>query len=933
MLNGRLRSVTSRVAVGSGLAGALFAMTGCGIGPVSVANVATGAKETTVPGVHIRGHVHGAAYPIQNATVILMETQSNGTWTASSNNYVGTAKSLYATKSDANGSFNFPDTGWSCDAGQYLYIEVTNGQTANATASNPNVVQLGVVGSCAADLANKAEIDGLNVFLSEPSTVAAAYALRSFISIHSGSLTGVANDGTITAGNTIPLVDITSAPNDNVIPAVAGLNTANPVPGPVQAPLSSVANNIGITTDGRTFTGGFDSNGSAISSTLIGTSLTYAGVPYTFLAADQNDVARNTTITIPTGNFTTLHMLAAATNGNQNNQTFTVTYTDGTTTNFTQGISDWYTPQNYSGESTALTMAYRNSANGTKDNRTFNIYHYSFALSPGKAVTSLKLPANNNVSVLALTLVPAAPECSGIRLGTALNCTAAGLTHAFQNAYNLVDQVTFSSSQFPSGQARLTIPGNSATVAPQQMLNTLGNILQSCVDSTGGTVANYSSYTPGAPTSTRCGDLFYWATKSGGTTPTNTLQAALNMATYPTNNVDKLFALQPRAVFFTPDMITQPTAFTLSIFYSGTNKGDTFKAPADVALDIQDNVYVAYGTGATATLDELTSAGTGIFSTSLASVATSPKSVAVDMNNYVWVSDDTANPGGTLGNLGGVAGFYTSTNGTSGSPAGNSYKTVRIANGSSAGLAFDASSNMFVTRDSGDANATAFLLTQSSAYATSSSYRLNYPIQRAAIDAVGNFYAVGASGTSSEWLIFPYATCGTAMAPTSANANYAGAVSMALNNNSGNNEDYAFVPVSGQLISVTATGNCNGITISSPANSYSNSAINTPAGAAMDGGLSVFWSDNASGLIYELANIGNSTDISTATAISFAPCYVLNGTCTSTNSAKYSGMAIDSSGAMWYLSNGGTYGLVQTFGMADPTWPLLASGNSGVAVQ
>jgi len=31
-------------------------------------------------------------------------------------------------------------------------------------------------------------------------------------------------------------------------------------------------------------------------------------------------------------------------------QTFTVTYTDGTTASFAQGISDWFTPQSYPGE-------------------------------------------------------------------------------------------------------------------------------------------------------------------------------------------------------------------------------------------------------------------------------------------------------------------------------------------------------------------------------------------------------------------------------------------------------------------------------------------------------------------------------------------------------------------------------------------------------
>ena len=38
-----------------------------------------------------------------------------------------------------------------------------------------------------------------------------------------------------------------------------------------------------------------------------------------------------------------MNLLATAVNGNQANQTFIVTYTDGTTSSFTQSVSDWFT--------------------------------------------------------------------------------------------------------------------------------------------------------------------------------------------------------------------------------------------------------------------------------------------------------------------------------------------------------------------------------------------------------------------------------------------------------------------------------------------------------------------------------------------------------------------------------------------------------------
>jgi len=52
-------------------------------------------------------------------------------------------------------------------------------------------------------------------------------------------------------------------------------------------------------------------------------------------------------------------------------------------------------------------MAYRNYENGTKDQRTFNLYEYRFALNPAKVVQSISLPNDPDVRVLAATLLPA----------------------------------------------------------------------------------------------------------------------------------------------------------------------------------------------------------------------------------------------------------------------------------------------------------------------------------------------------------------------------------------------------------------------------------------------------------------------------------------------------------------------------------------------
>jgi hypothetical protein len=179
-------------------------------------------------------------------------------------------------------------------------------------------------------------------------------------------------------------------------------------PAPV-VDLGSSFNRTGIVSDGSKFSGGFDGSGNALSANLLGTSLTWNGTPFSFGAPGTSDVvsAVGQTISLPAGHYASLRFLAAGVNGNQPNQKFTVTYTDSTTQTFTQSISDWYTPQHYSGESTAIAMNYRDRCTGIKDNRTFYVYGYSFPLDATKVVSGITLPKNANVELLSATPVRA----------------------------------------------------------------------------------------------------------------------------------------------------------------------------------------------------------------------------------------------------------------------------------------------------------------------------------------------------------------------------------------------------------------------------------------------------------------------------------------------------------------------------------------------
>jgi hypothetical protein len=196
--------------------------------------------------------------------------------------------------------------------------------------------------------------------------------------------------------------------NRNVVVMAITLAGATTSAAAAQVDLSKAFNGVGITSDGKAFTGGLDGVGYAYSGSLLQTTETFNSVQFQLGAPDKANVVTGAgnTITLPAGNYSSLLLLATGVNGAQLSQTFKVTYSDGSSATFTQSLSDWFYPSNYPGEVTALTMPYRNAASGVKDNRTFELYEYTFALSNTKTVSSIALPPGSNVKVFAIALQP-----------------------------------------------------------------------------------------------------------------------------------------------------------------------------------------------------------------------------------------------------------------------------------------------------------------------------------------------------------------------------------------------------------------------------------------------------------------------------------------------------------------------------------------------
>lgn len=189
--------------------------------------------------------------------------------------------------------------------------------------------------------------------------------------------------------------------------------------------LASAFNLTALRNDGVPFNdGGLDGVGGAYSATLLGPARVLNGIHYRFGAHDTSNAiyAAGQTITLPAGHFNTLQFLGTAIGGDQNAQTLTVTYTDGSTAQVAQSFSDWFSPALKANETEAVAMPYRNTAAGTPQNVQFNLYGYSVPLDIHKQVKSVTLPNNRSVIVLAATL-SAQDFGTQVNLASAYNVT------------------------------------------------------------------------------------------------------------------------------------------------------------------------------------------------------------------------------------------------------------------------------------------------------------------------------------------------------------------------------------------------------------------------------------------------------------------------------------------------------------------------------
>ena len=429
-----------------------------------------------------------------------------------------------------------------------------------------------------------------------------------------------------------------------------------------------------------------------------------------------------------------------------------------------------------------------------------------------------------------------------------------GLVNAFHTVANIVD--------LAKGTALATTPAGNGTV-PVSTINSLANIMEACVDTTGAT-----------PT---CANLFAAATPPSGTAPTNTLAAMIDIAQNPGNNVATLFKIAPSQGLFQPTLSGAPNDWTISVEYTGGG----LNVPQLPAIDAAGNIWVPNAVDP-GTLSEFSPIGEPYSGANgfTGGGLSYPQAVAVDLSGNIWSANE------------GVSSVSEHTSG--GTPlSGNGFTATGLS--TQYGIALDAAGDVFTA----NSNSTITKLNKagtSIGQFTNGGLNSGYSI---AIDSGQNVWVANAG---------PLLTPGDSVSKFSnsgTSASLSGFTGGGLNG-----------PVS---IAIDATGNAWAGNFNSPTVSKLNSAgsplsgagYTTPnfvSGIAVDGGNTI-WTANTDGSISHLSNAG--------AAISPATGYLSAG------ATGEVGIAIDASGNVWttdaWPNSTGQYSLFEYIGAAGPT--------------
>jgi streptogramin lyase len=342
------------------------------------------------------------------------------------------------------------------------------------------------------------------------------------------------------------------------------------------------------------------------------------------------------------------------------------------------------------------------------------------SLGPCSGLSSSSTVFMDEVTTIAMAYAVAGFATDATHISSSNTALAlTGISNAFANTTNLVSLTT--------GNPLATTPNGNGTV-PQAELYTLANILATCINSTG-------------PTSAQCGGtlgLLTTATSTGavgGTVPTDTATAAINIAHYPGANVSTLYDL-PNGTYAFGGGLTgsnPPNDFTVLLSFT-SNSSSSGSQPHSIAIDASGNAWYIGSTDSV--LSKFSPLGTrSTFSVSAGdSPFSSPVAVAVDASSSNVL---VANSMGTT-----VTDFNVSSSTTSpiytSTPSGIS-KPVDVA--------FDGSGNVWVANN-GASNVLKLAAGTGAVLATATGNGLSSPIAMAIEPgASGNVWVANTGGS------------------------------------------------------------------------------------------------------------------------------------------------------------------------------------------
>ena len=217
-------------------------------------------------------------------------------------------------------------------------------------------------------------------------------------------------------------------------------------------------------------------------------------------------------------------------------------------------------------------------------------------------------------------------EVTTIAGGYALAPFAADLTHIGATSTNTAGiAAAFANAQVLANFGAGLSPGAglpAGVTVPTAEINTLADIIASCVNTTGSS-------------SSACQTLF------GATGASDTFGATLAIAKNPgAPAVTQLYVLSSGTAPFQPTQTgnTAPNDYTIAV---KTTAGGSLATPYGIAIDASGDAFVSNESGTT--VSELSPASTGLAASVTAAGLYGPQGVAVDKNSNLWIANTAGN--------------------------------------------------------------------------------------------------------------------------------------------------------------------------------------------------------------------------------------------------------------------------------------------------